>query len=94
MNKLFSVPSDLLADFSQLLVENQLVNEIKGSNEDNEILIEVNYRSDQKGAILDLLEWLEDNIVDMDDDDDDDKDEDEDEDPDNDEDDSEESENN
>lgn len=78
MNKLFNVPSHMLGDFSEMLVENELVNEIKGRTDDDEIIIEVNYRSDQKGSILDLVEWLEDSIEAEDDSDDDDVDEDED----------------
>ena len=76
MNKLFNVPSHMLGDFSEMLVENELVNEIKGRTDDDEIIIEVNYRSDQKGSILDLVEWLEDTIEAEDDSDDDDVDED------------------
>lgn len=45
MKKFFNVPSELLADFSEMLVENELVNELKGSNAEGEIMVEVNYRS-------------------------------------------------
>ena len=60
--KLFNVPTDLLVEFSEMLVDNELVNEIKGSTEDESIVIEVSYGSDQKGPIHDLTEWLEENI--------------------------------
>jgi hypothetical protein len=60
--KLFNVPTDLLVEFSEMLVDNELVNEIKGSTEDESIVIEVSYGSDQKGSIHDLTEWLEENI--------------------------------
>ncbi len=72
MKKFFNVPSELLADFSEMLVENELVNELKGSNAEGEIMVEVNYRSDQKGSILELIEWLDDAIEDDQDQDDED----------------------
>lgn len=67
-NKTFYVPTELLAEFSEMLVDNGLVNEIKGTN-DNEIIIEVSYSNDQKGSILDLTEWLEENTQDEQDED-------------------------
>lgn len=40
---------------------------LKGSTEDESIVIEVNYGSNQKGWIHDLTEWLEENIQEGDD---------------------------
>jgi hypothetical protein len=79
MKKEFCVPSGSVKEFSDLLVENELVNEIIDSTDNDEVIIEVNYRSSQKGAILDLIEWLDENITedDVDDDDNDDQDDDE-----------------
>ena len=76
-SKIFEVPTELLADFSELLSENELVNEIQGSTEDDEIIIEVSYSAKQKAAIHELEDWLEDALDELDDDDEDSDDDDE-----------------
>jgi hypothetical protein len=62
MKKLFELPSDLVAEFSELLVENELVNELQGRTENDDVLIEVCYRSSQRDAIQDIEEWLTENL--------------------------------
>jgi len=64
MNKDFTVSPELIAEFSDLLSENELANEIIGSTEDGDIKITIHYRTDQKGAVLDLIEWLDENSTD------------------------------
>lgn len=71
-SKVFEVPSELLVEFSALLAETELVNEIQGSTEDDEVIIEVNYSAKQKAAIQELIEWLEDALDELEDEDDED----------------------
>jgi hypothetical protein len=63
MDKIFTVPTDLMAEFSDLLSENELANEISGSTEEGDVVVVVRYRTDQKGSILDLIEWLDENTA-------------------------------
>jgi hypothetical protein len=45
---------------------------MQGQTELGEVIVAVNYRSEQKGSILDLEEWLEDNLAEDDESDDED----------------------
>jgi len=55
MDKIFTVPTDLMAEFADLLSENELANEVTGSTEDGtSVVVMVRYRTDQKGSILDF----------------------------------------
>lgn len=77
--KVFEVPSELLPEFSDLLAELELVNEIQGTNDDDEIIVEVSYGTKQKEALKELSDWLDDALEDFyEDDDEEDDDEDED----------------
>ena len=81
--KTFEVPSELLPEFSGLLAELELVNEIMGTNDDDEIIVEVSYGNKQKKSLKELSDWLEETLEDFyeeeeDDDDDDDEEGDED----------------
>jgi DNA-binding MarR family transcriptional regulator len=79
--KVFEVPSELLPEFSGLLAELELVNEIQGTNDDDEIIVEVSYGTKQKEAIKELSDWLDEALEDFyEDDDEEDDDEDSDED--------------
>lgn len=61
MKRLFEVAAEQMPEFSEMLSENELANEVIGKNDDDEIIIEVNHRSNQKGEILELVDWLEEN---------------------------------
>jgi len=63
--KTFEVPSELLPEFSGLLAELELVNEIQGTNDDDEIIVEVSYGTKQKEALEELSDWLEDALEDF-----------------------------
>jgi hypothetical protein len=63
--KIFEVPSELLHEFSGLLAELELVNEIQGTNDDDEIIVEVSYGTKQKDALQELSEWLDDALEDF-----------------------------
>ncbi len=63
--KIFEVPSELLPEFSGLLAELELVNEIQGTNNDDEIIVEVSYGTKQKEALSELSDWLEDALEDF-----------------------------
>lgn len=73
--KVFEVPSELLPEFSGLLAELELVNEIQGTNDDDEIIVEVSYGTKQKEAIKELSDWLDEALEDFYEDDDEEDDE-------------------
>jgi hypothetical protein len=76
--KTFEVPSELLPEFSGLLAELELVNEIMGTNDDDEIIVEVSYGNKQKESLKELSDWLEEALEDFYEDDDEDEEGDED----------------
>ena len=59
--KTFEIPTDNMIEFADLLIENELSNEITGTNDDC-IIIEVQYEPDEREAVFNLTEWYE-NIV-------------------------------
>lgn len=61
MKRIFNVPADLMPEFSEMVSENELANEIIGKNDDDDIIVEINHRSNQKGEVLELVDWLEEN---------------------------------
>ena len=63
--KVFEVPSELLPEFSGLLAELELVNEIQGTNDDDEIIVEVSYGTKKKEAIKELSDWLDEALEDF-----------------------------
>jgi hypothetical protein len=68
LRKQFEIPTDSIAEFTELLAETELANEIKGTNDNGEIIIEVAYNSVERDKVFDLVEWCDDNIVEDDDD--------------------------
>ncbi|MBS1634314.1 MAG: hypothetical protein JST26_00230 [Bacteroidetes bacterium] len=58
--KEFEVPSDLITEFAGALADHNLTNEINGVNEDGEILIEVSYNKNERAAVFELTELLDD----------------------------------
>lgn len=63
--KVFEVPSELLPEFSGLLAEMELVNEIQGTNDDDEIIVEVSFGTRQKKALMELSDWLDEALEDF-----------------------------
>lgn len=63
--KVFEVPSELLPEFSGLLAEMELVNEIQGTNNDDEIIVEVSFGTRQKKALMELSDWLDEALEDF-----------------------------
>jgi len=55
----FEVPVDIMVEFVEILEENSLDNTIQGTNEDDEIIIDVNYESDERQAVFELMELLD-----------------------------------
>lgn len=53
------VPSELIGEFTEKLTELELENSIKGKNDDDEILVEIEYEKDETSAIDELEEFLE-----------------------------------
>ena len=49
---------DQMLDFAGILDENNLNNSIQGTNDDDEIVIEVYYEPDDRDGVFELLELL------------------------------------
>ncbi len=54
----FAVPSEVMAEFAEKLANQNLDNEIVGTNDDFEVLVEVEYEKDQSKEIDELEEYL------------------------------------
>ena len=70
----FEVPSEVIGDFTEKLTELELDNSITGTNEEDEILIDVHYEKEearQVDELEDFLEALKDSLEDEEDEDDD-----------------------
>jgi hypothetical protein len=60
-NTKFKVPQDLICEFAEKVVESELVNRIV--DVDDEVLtIEIKYNPDEKSAVYDLMDWVDDNV--------------------------------
>jgi hypothetical protein len=57
--KSFEVPVDSMIEFAEVIEENQLMSQIVGTNDEDDIMVEVEYERSQRDAILDLMELLE-----------------------------------
>ena len=58
--KEINVPVAIITEVADLLAEHDLTNEIMGSTEDGEIIIEVQYEKEERKAVFELLELVED----------------------------------
>jgi hypothetical protein len=50
----FAVPSELMSEFAEGLETRDLEGRITGTNDDNEILVEVNYEKDETKVVDDI----------------------------------------
>ncbi|MBA3971234.1 MAG: hypothetical protein H0X46_03680 [Bacteroidetes bacterium] len=57
----FEVPSEVMAEFADEMVNRDLDNKVTGTNEDNEILVEVIYEKEESKSV-DELEKILDNL--------------------------------
>lgn len=57
----FQVPSEVMAEFTDEMVNRDLDNKVTGTNEDNEILVEVIYEKEESKSV-DELEKILDNL--------------------------------
>lgn len=57
----FEVPSEVMAEFTDEMVSRDLDNKVTGTNEDNEILVEVIYEKEESKSV-DELEKILDNL--------------------------------
>ena len=62
LHREFEIPAENMADFSEMLAETELANEVKGTNDDGEIIIEVSYSSKEREKVFDLIQWVEENV--------------------------------
>lgn len=58
----FEIPVDFIIEFADLLLEKELTNEIVETSDDT-ITIEIQYDSDDKDAVFDLIEWYDENVT-------------------------------
>jgi hypothetical protein len=58
--KEFEVPVEIIAEFADAIAEHDLDNEILGSTEEGEIIVEISYEPKQRHSILVLTELIED----------------------------------
>lgn len=56
----FNIPTGILADVADKILEHDLVNEISGSTEDGEIIVEISYEKNQREVVFDIQEIIED----------------------------------
>lgn len=54
----FAVPQEVMSDFVEAMNAHSMENSITGTNDDCEILIEVNYEKDESEIIDELEEYL------------------------------------
>ena len=50
-------------EFAGQLTDLELSNEIIGTTDDDEIVVEVSYEPEERSSVFDLTEWYEDNVV-------------------------------
>jgi hypothetical protein len=58
--KEFEVPTEVMAEFADTLQEHGLNNSIQSSNEDGEIVVRIEYDTDDREAVLILSELIDD----------------------------------
>lgn len=62
MKRLFEIPAEHMPDFAEILSENELANKVQGRNEDDDIVVEVNYHTSQASVILELIDWMDETL--------------------------------
>lgn len=60
----FEVPKEILSEFITQLDETELSYELKEVNEDGDLIIEVEYSTNQKEDIMDLIELIDEYYID------------------------------
>lgn len=58
--KQFEIPIELIAEFAEVLSNNELNNSINGVNEEGEILITVAYEKEERETVFELSELVDD----------------------------------
>ena len=57
--KQFEVAQEQIVAFCELIEEHELENQIIGTNDENEIVIDVNYEDKERSAVMELIELIE-----------------------------------
>lgn len=68
----FTVPTEVMAEFTNEMTERDLENKVVGTTEDDEILVEVSYDKEEAQAVDELEEILDNLLEGIGEDDDDD----------------------
>jgi hypothetical protein len=55
----FEVPVDMMPEFAEIIANNNLDNDIQGTNDDNDILVDVYYEPDEREAVMELMVLLD-----------------------------------
>lgn len=58
----FTVPQEVIVEFSDALLKQQLINEITGTTEDGEVIVEVHYEKEESDEV-DVLETTLDELI-------------------------------
>ena len=58
--KEFEVPTEIIAEFSDALAENNIDNEILGTNEEGEVIVQVSYEKEEREGVFALTEIIDD----------------------------------
>jgi len=55
----FEVPAEQMSEFAEIIGNHELDNDIKGINDDNDIIVDVYYEADERLAVFELMELLD-----------------------------------
>jgi hypothetical protein len=61
-NRKFEIPAELLAEFAEMLSERGIENQLDGTTEDNDVIVSIFYDPSEREAVLELMEWYEENV--------------------------------
>ena len=64
--KKFKIPSDNMVGFASELSDLGLSNEITGVDDDDNIIVEVSYDSNERNELFELMAWYDDNVEEQD----------------------------
>ena len=58
--KNINVPAEIIGDFADKLAEHSITNEIQGTTDEGEIIVQVTYDKDDRMGVFELVELVED----------------------------------
>ncbi|MBI5542189.1 MAG: hypothetical protein HY951_19185 [Bacteroidia bacterium] len=55
----FEVPAEQMPEFAEIIGNHELDNDIQGINDDNEIIVDVYYETEERLCVFELMELLD-----------------------------------